>query len=59
MKSKLKTNLKPYKMKKAPYAFVVLFCLAITLSGCREETTGEKVEDAVESVKDDVEDAVD
>ncbi|WP_198551061.1 hypothetical protein [Olleya sp. 1-3] len=46
-------------MKKAPYAFVVLFYLAITLSGCREETTGEKVEDAVESVKDDVEDAVD
>ena len=46
-------------MKKAPYAFVFLFCLAITLSGCREETTGEKVEDAVESVKDDVEDAVD
>ena len=46
-------------MKKLSYTFLVMFCLALSLSGCREETTGEKVNDAVESVADDVEDAVD
>ena len=46
-------------MKKLSYTFLVLFRLALTLSGCREETTGEKVEDAVESVAYDVEDSVD
>lgn len=41
--------------------FISLFAALFTLSiaGCREQTTGEKVEDAVEDVADDVEDAVD
>ncbi|MBL7560620.1 hypothetical protein JAO71_12500 [Olleya sp. YSTF-M6] len=46
-------------MRKIAYTGIIMFCLAITLTGCREETTGEKVEDAVESAADDVEDAVD
>ncbi|QXP60791.1 MULTISPECIES: hypothetical protein [Flavobacteriaceae] len=47
-------------MKKLAYTFLVMFSLAITLTGCREEkSTGEKVGDAVENVADDVEDAVD
>jgi len=33
--------------------------LATTFTSCREESTGDKVEDAAESVADDVEDAVD
>ncbi len=33
--------------------------LFLVATSCREKTTGEKVEDAVESVADDVEDAVD
>lgn len=42
--------------------FLILFCmgtLATTFTSCREESTGEKVEDAAEDVADDVEDAVD
>ncbi len=46
-------------MKKLAYSFILLFSLSIILTGCREESTGDKVEDAVESVADDVEDAVD
>ncbi|WP_198017301.1 hypothetical protein [uncultured Olleya sp.] len=46
-------------MKKLAYTFILLFSLSVVLTGCREETTGEKVEDAVEDVADDVEDAVD
>ncbi|WGD34564.1 hypothetical protein [Olleya sp. YS] len=47
-------------MKKLAYTFLILFSLSIVLTGCREEkSTGEKVEDAVESVADDVEDTVD
>ncbi|MDR6301239.1 hypothetical protein GGR31_001890 [Mesonia maritima] len=33
--------------------------LATTFTSCREESTGDKVEDAAEDVADDVEDAVD
>ncbi|MEQ3664548.1 MULTISPECIES: hypothetical protein [unclassified Olleya] len=46
-------------MKKLAHAFILLFSVSLLLTGCREETTGEKVEDAVENVADDVEDAVD
>ncbi|MBL7560328.1 hypothetical protein JAO71_11000 [Olleya sp. YSTF-M6] len=46
-------------MKKLAYTFILLFSLSVVLTGCREETTGEKVEDAVEDVADDVEDSVD
>ncbi|RAJ11956.1 hypothetical protein [Olleya aquimaris] len=47
-------------MKKLAYTFLILFSVSIVLTGCREEkSTGEKVEDAVESVADDVEDTVD
>jgi len=46
-------------MKKLAYTFMLLFSLATVFTSCREETTGEKVEDAVESAADDVEDAVD
>ena len=37
--------------------FLSMFVLA--LAACREQTTGEKVEDAVEDVADEVEDAAD
>jgi len=46
-------------MKKLAYTFILLFSLSVVLTGCREETTGEKLEDAVEDVADDVEDSVD
>ncbi|MEM5538429.1 hypothetical protein [Olleya sp. AS48] len=46
-------------MKKLAHTFILLFSVSLLLTGCREETTGEKVEDAVENVADDVEDAVD
>ncbi|SFJ42951.1 hypothetical protein [Olleya namhaensis] len=47
-------------MKKVAKTCIVLFSLSLLLTGCREEkSTGEKVEDAVENVADDVEDAVD
>ncbi len=46
-------------MKKLAHTFILLFSLSLLLTGCREESTGEKVEDAVENVADDVEDAVD
>ena len=44
-------------IKNTMLLFAVVSFLAVT--SCREKTTGEKVEDAVESVADDVEDAVD
>ncbi len=47
-------------MRKLSYLFTVLFAASILFTSCREEkSTGEKVEDAVEEVADDVEDAVD
>ena len=46
-------------MKKLAHTFSLLFSVSLLLTGCREESTGEKVEDAVENVADDVEDAVD
>ncbi|MFD1061797.1 hypothetical protein ACFQ1Q_00965 [Winogradskyella litorisediminis] len=46
-------------MKKLAFVFIALFSLSIMTTSCREKTTGEKVEDAAESVADDVEDAVD
>ena len=46
-------------MKKIILSSLVLLFLTISFTSCREKTTGEKVEDAVESVADDVEDAVD
>ncbi len=46
-------------MNKTILSSLLILFLTISLSSCREKTTGEKVEDAVESVADDVEDAVD
>lgn len=46
-------------MKKLSYLFLFMFSMSIVLSGCREESTGDKVEDAVENVADDIEDVVD
>tara|TARA_R110002049_G_scaffold302713_2_gene496103 strand:+ start:36581 stop:36721 length:141 start_codon:yes stop_codon:yes gene_type:complete len=46
-------------MKKLSKLFLLLFTVSIFAMSCREQTTGEKVEDAVEDVADDVEDAVD
>lgn len=46
-------------MKKLAYLFLLMFSMSLVLSGCREETTGDKVEDTVEDVADDIEDVVD
>jgi hypothetical protein len=46
-------------MKKTIITSVLLVLFTISFSSCREKTTGEKVEDAIENVADDVEDAVD
>ncbi|GAK89417.1 hypothetical protein JCM19297_1245 [Nonlabens ulvanivorans] len=46
-------------MIKKSIVLVILTLFTISISSCREESTGDKVEDAVESVADDVEDAVD
>ena len=48
-------------MKKLSFLFLALFTLGIctTTMSCREQTTGEKVEDAIEDAGDEVEDAVD
>lgn len=46
-------------MKKLPYLFIALFTMSIALSSCREESTGDKIENAVEDVADDIDDAVD
>lgn len=46
-------------MKKTIITSLLLLIFTISFTSCREKTTGEKVEDAVESVADDVEDAVD
>ncbi|WP_198520104.1 hypothetical protein [Lacinutrix sp. Bg11-31] len=46
-------------MKKIPYLFIALFTMSIALSSCREESTGDKIENAVEDVADDIEDVVD
>jgi len=46
-------------MKKSIITSLFLLLFAFSFTSCREKSTGEKVEDAVESVADDVEDAVD
>ncbi|HMR16805.1 hypothetical protein [Mariniflexile maritimum] len=46
-------------MKKAAYAFLLLFAATIFMTSCREKKTpGEKIEDGVEEVGDGIEDAV-
>lgn len=44
-------------MKKLAYIFIIVLSLT-ALNSCREKTTGEKVEDAVESAADDAGDAI-
>ena len=46
-------------MKKLIFAFLLLTFTATTFTSCREKTTGEKIEDAVDDVGDEIEDAVD
>lgn len=46
-------------MKKTILSLLLVSLFTLSISSCREKTTGEKVEDAVENVADDVEDAVD
>lgn len=46
-------------MIKRILTLIIIALFTFSISSCREETTGEKVEDAVESAADDVEDAVD
>jgi len=45
-------------MKKLAFIFIIVLSMT-SFNSCREKTTGEKVEDAVESAADDIEDAVD
>ena len=45
-------------MKRAAKVFLILFTISTVFTSCRE-TKGDKVEDAVENVADDIEDAVD
>lgn len=45
-------------MKKLAKIFIVLFTVSTVFTSCRE-TTGDKVEDAVEDVADEAEDAAD
>lgn len=42
-------------MKKVAYILMLLFITSISLTGCREKTPGEKVEDGVEEIGDDIE----
>lgn len=46
-------------MTKKFLTIALLTLFTISVSSCREKTTGEKVGDAVENAVDDVEDAVD
>lgn len=46
-------------MKKLIFAFLLLTFTATVFTSCREKTTGEKIEDAVDDVGDEIEDAVD
>ena len=46
-------------MKKVAKVLVLVFAAALFFTSCREQSTGEKVEDAVEDVADDAEDVVD
>jgi len=46
-------------MKKSLYMFLFVFVTVIAASSCREKTTGEKIEDSVEEVGDEIEDATD
>lgn len=43
-------------MKKLVYIFLIVFSMA-AFNSCREKTTGEKIEDAVEEAADDTGDA--
>jgi len=43
-------------MKKLLYIFLIVFSMT-AFNSCREKTTGEKVEDAIEDVADDTGDA--
>tara|TARA_R110000868_G_scaffold137246_1_gene350714 strand:- start:1864 stop:2001 length:138 start_codon:yes stop_codon:yes gene_type:complete len=45
-------------MKKLAKLFLILFTVSTVFTSCRE-TTGDKVEDAVEDVADEAEDVVD
>jgi hypothetical protein len=45
-------------MKKLAYIFIIVLSMT-AFNSCREKTTGEKVEDAVEEAADDTEDAID
>ncbi|WP_193434740.1 hypothetical protein [Confluentibacter citreus] len=44
-------------MKKLAYIFIIVLSMT-AFNSCREKTTGEKVEDAVESAADDTGDAI-
>ncbi|TVZ51661.1 hypothetical protein [Dokdonia sp. Hel_I_53] len=46
-------------MTKRFLTLAVITLFTLSFASCREESTGEKMEDAVEDVADDVEDAVD
>lgn len=46
-------------MTKKFLTIVAITLFTISISSCREKTTGEKVGDAVENAVDDVEDAID
>jgi predicted small secreted protein len=45
-------------MKKSYITVALLALFTIALTSCREKTTGEKIENAVENAANDVEDAV-
>jgi predicted small secreted protein len=42
-------------MRKITYLFVILFVVAISVTGCREKSTSEKIEDGIEEVGEDIE----
>lgn len=44
-------------MKKLIYLFLIVFSMT-AFNSCREKTTGEKVEDAIEDAADDAGDAI-
>tara|TARA_Y100000815_G_scaffold131443_1_gene118775 strand:+ start:101934 stop:102074 length:141 start_codon:yes stop_codon:yes gene_type:complete len=46
-------------MKKVIYGLLLLTIATASFTSCREKTTGEKIEDGVEEVGDEIEDAVD
>ncbi|WP_431471327.1 hypothetical protein I5168_07060 [Nonlabens sp. SCSIO 43208] len=46
-------------MLKKILILIAVATFTLSISSCREKSTGEKVEDAVEDVADDIEDTVD